>query len=360
MLDISELLANTTAGAAPKACDPSTLPVTDQKIAFLMVTALCSGMSIITCGFVIVTQGPSWRLTFDRERQRFLAFVSLLAAIFGLFGNGIQLSDHPKSAGDSVASFFFNWLVQLGFAGIAHNSVIRLLTARANIPAQEIITRTSRLCCIFYLLTLPVMTPTFISLIHPNKSGSVKVVARDLNITFVCVVEALATVADVSLLWRFTKNKEHGHKTRAKMIQDMWIVYFFIWLTIGADIFAKVFRNKTDDLVSDLAITNLTLTLRAVAALMYGSTLRNAQEIYTFHSGAYGYSLSKTVGSHGHAGSAIKKPRGDPSHSFIPGVPNPGSQIRMDNIRVTTETHADLGDGELYGQKMKSGSEHEA
>ena len=31
------------------------LPVPDQKIAFLMVTALCSGMSIITCGFVIVT-----------------------------------------------------------------------------------------------------------------------------------------------------------------------------------------------------------------------------------------------------------------------------------------------------------------
>ena len=135
MLDPSILLANATAAAAPKACDPSTLPVTDQKIAFLMVTALCSGMSIITCGFVIVTyvalthfflsdsnleyvsasrQGPSWKLTFDRERQRFLAFVSLLAAIFGLFGNGVQLSDHPKSAGDSVASFFFNWLVQVG------------------------------------------------------------------------------------------------------------------------------------------------------------------------------------------------------------------------------------------------------
>uniref|UniRef100_A0A8H8CE12 Uncharacterized protein n=2 Tax=Psilocybe cubensis TaxID=181762 RepID=A0A8H8CE12_PSICU len=214
------------------------LPVPDQKIAFLMVTAMCSGMSIITCGFVIITQGPSLKLTFDRERQRFLAFVSLLAAIFGLFGNGFQLSDHPKSAGESTASFFFNWLVQLGFAGIAHNSIIRLLTARAKSPAPDLIKRTSRLCCIFYLLTLPVMAPTFISLIHPARS-SVKVVARDMNITYVCVVEALATVADVTLLWRFTNNKEHGHETRKKMIQDMWIVYAFIWFTIGADIFAK-------------------------------------------------------------------------------------------------------------------------
>jgi len=265
--------------------------------------------------------------------------------------------------------------LQLGFAGIAHNSVIRLLTARAQTPAQELINRTSRLCCIFYLLTLPVMAPTFISLIHPNKSGSVKVVARDMNITFVCVVEGLATVADISLLWRFTKNKEHGHETRKKMIQDMWIVYIFIWFTIGADIFAKVrifstsivglilktslltlkiFRNKTNDLVSDLAITNLTLTLRAVAALMYGSTLRNAQEIYSFHSGAYGYSLSKTVGS-GPASGSAKKQIGDPSHSFIPGVHDSSTQIRMENIRVTTETHSDIEDGELYvgGQKKR-------
>ncbi|KAF8870916.1 hypothetical protein CPB84DRAFT_1855317 [Gymnopilus junonius] len=87
-------------------------PVSDQKIAFLMVTAFCSGMSIITCGFVILTQGPSFKLTFDHERQRFLALVSLLAAIFGLVGNGLQLSDHPKSAGQSAASFFFNWFVQ--------------------------------------------------------------------------------------------------------------------------------------------------------------------------------------------------------------------------------------------------------
>lgn len=128
---------------------------------------------------------------------------------------------------------------QLGFAGIAHNSIIRLLTARAKTPDAELITRTSRICCVFYLLTLPVMAPTFISLVHPSRS-SVKVVARDMNITFVCVVEALVTVADVTLLLRFTRFKAHGHETRRKMVQDMWIVYAFIWFTIGADIFAKV------------------------------------------------------------------------------------------------------------------------
>lgn len=127
----------------------------------------------------------------------------------------------------------------MGFAGIAHNSIIRLLTARARTPSQEMIARASKFCCIFYFLTLPVMSPTFISLIHPSRS-SVKVVARDMNITFVCVVEALATVADLTLLWRFTMYKEHGHETRGKMLQDMWIVYAFIWFTIAADIFAKV------------------------------------------------------------------------------------------------------------------------
>jgi len=315
--------------------NPATLPVTDQKIAFLMVTALCSGMSIITCGFVLITQGLSFKLTFDRERQRFLAFVSFLAAIFGLVGNGLELSDHPKSAGQSAASFFFNWLVQLGFAGIAHNSVIRLLTARAHTPAPEMISRTSRLCCVFYLLTLPVLTPTFISLTQPSRS-SVKVVARDMNITFVCVVEALATIADITLLWRFTNFKEGGHHTRKKMVQDMWIVYFFIWLTIGVDIFAKIFRNKTNDLISDLAITNLTLTLRAIAALMYGSTLRNAQEIYSIHSGAFGHSLSKSL-----PGNTRRLGPGA-SQTFV-GEGERGNNYRMNNIVISTEKHSDQG-----------------
>jgi len=328
--------------------NPETVPVTDQKIAFLMVTALCSGMSIITCGFVIVTQGPSLKLTFDRERQRFLALVSLLAAIFGLFGNGVQLSDHPKSAGQSIASFFFNWLVQLGFAGIAHNSIIRLLTARASTPSAEMIKRASQICCIFYLLTLPVLTPTFISLIHPTRS-SVKVISRDMNITFVCVVEALATVADISLLWRFTNYKEQGQETRRKMIQDMWIVYAFIWLTIGVDIFAKVFRNKTGDLISDLAITNLTLTLRAVAALMYGSTLRNAQEIYSYQSIVYGHSLSKNS-----TGNPKRKPPADQSQTFVADTER-GGQYKMKNITITTETHSDAShERDIYTASNKA------
>jgi hypothetical protein len=88
------------------------------------------------------------------------------------------------------------------------------------------------------------MAPTFISLIHPSRAD-VKVVARDLNITFVCVIEALATVADLALLWRFTNFKANAHQTRIKMIRDMWIVYAFIWLSIGADIFAKVWRVST-------------------------------------------------------------------------------------------------------------------
>ncbi|KAF8587892.1 hypothetical protein K439DRAFT_1658864 [Ramaria rubella] len=312
--------------------------VSDQKIAFLLVTGLSSGMSIITCGFVIVTQGPSFKLTFDRERQRFLALVSLLAAIFGLFGNGLQLSSHGTSVGDSVASFFFNWLVQMGFAGIVHNSIIRLLTSLANRPAREMIARVSKICCGFYLLTIPVLTPTFIALIHPSRSD-VKVVARDLNIVLVCVVELLATVADVMLLRRFTQNKEGGHITRRRMVQDMWIVYVFIWLTIGVDIFAKasvVFRNKTNDLVPDLAVTNLTLTLRAVAALMYGTSVRNAQEIYTLHSGAYGQSLSKE-------GSKGPTSRGGNSNTDYQGSTPNINHFKMNNIAVTTETFADEG-----------------
>jgi hypothetical protein len=64
-------------------------------------------------GIIFYRQGPSFKLTLDQNRQRFLALVSLLAAIFGLAGNGVELSDHPKSAGQSTASFFFNWFVQV-------------------------------------------------------------------------------------------------------------------------------------------------------------------------------------------------------------------------------------------------------
>ena len=148
--------------------------------------------------------------------------------------------------------------MQLGFAGIAHNSIIRLLTARAKTPDAEQVKLASRLCCIFYVLTLPVMAPTFIALIHPDRS-SVKVISRDMNITFVCVVEALATVADITLLLRFTRFKAHGHETRRKMVQDMWIVYAFIWFTIGADISAKVCTRLCFALINTIIAVSLGL-----------------------------------------------------------------------------------------------------
>ncbi|KAF8580719.1 hypothetical protein K439DRAFT_1636796 [Ramaria rubella] len=267
-------------------------PLSDQKIAFLLVTGLSSGMSIISCGFVILTQGASLKLTFDRERQRFLALVSLLAAIFGVVGNGLQQSSHSTSVGESVVSFLFNWLVQMGLAGIAHNSIVRLLTSQVETPSRESISRVSRLCCSFYLLTLPVLTPTFIALVHPSRSD-VKVVARDMNIALVCSVELLATAADALLLRRLTQYKADAHITRRRMLRDMWMVYVSIWFTIAVDIFAKVFRNETNDLIPDLAVTNLTLTLRAVAALMYGTSLHNAQEIYSLHSGVLDQSVLK-------------------------------------------------------------------
>ncbi|KAF8490614.1 hypothetical protein JB92DRAFT_2835818 [Gautieria morchelliformis] len=44
------------------------------------------------------------------------------------------------------------------------------------------------------------------------------------------------------------------------MIKDMRIVYTFVWLSICADIAAKVYRDVTNVLVPALAITDLTLT----------------------------------------------------------------------------------------------------
>lgn len=331
------------------AASPASSVIPDQKIAFLLVTGMTSGMSIITCGFVMITQGPSFKLTYDRERQRFLAMVSFLAAVFGMFGNGLQLGSHGKSAGDSVASFFFNWLVQVGFAGIAHNSIIRLLTSRVTVPAQEMLSRISKFCCVFYLLTLPVLTPTFIALVNPARTN-VKVVARDLNIALVCAVELLATVADVMLLRRFTQNKEGGSLIRRRMIQDMWTVYAFIWFTIAVDIFAKVYRNKTDDLVPDLAVTNLTLTLRAIAALIYGTSVRNAKEIYSSsHISVYGHSPSRERNKSTNAGHEVSlpEPRSQASGDRF-------NHYGMKDITITTETHVDDG---LYPSSKAYGPE---
>lgn len=83
------------------------------------------------------------------------------------------------------------------------------------------------------------MTPIFITLAHPSNTG-VKTVARNMNIVFVCVIELLAVVSDVLLLRRFTRFKENNEHIRLQMVKDMWIVYAFIWLSICADITAKV------------------------------------------------------------------------------------------------------------------------
>ena len=111
---------------------PGSALVPDDKIAFLLVTGLCSGMSIITCGFVFFTYvssflvlvaplshptsvGVSFNLLSDRNRQQFLALISFCAAVFGAVGNGLQEGRLGTSVGDKVVSFFFNWFVQVRF-----------------------------------------------------------------------------------------------------------------------------------------------------------------------------------------------------------------------------------------------------
>ncbi|KZP14264.1 hypothetical protein FIBSPDRAFT_115223 [Athelia psychrophila] len=91
-------------------------PLTDATIAFLIVAGMCSGTSLTSCGFVVLIEGPSFRLTGDHDRQRFLAFVSFLAAIFGLLGNGLEEGTHGVNAGQSTMSFFFNYLVQVSLS----------------------------------------------------------------------------------------------------------------------------------------------------------------------------------------------------------------------------------------------------
>lgn len=46
-------------------------------------------------------------------------------------------------------------------------------------------------------------------------------------------------------------------------------------------ILLQIYRDATNILIPDLAITNLTLTLRCMAALMYGTTIHNALELST-------------------------------------------------------------------------------
>jgi hypothetical protein len=81
------------------------------------------------------------------------------------------------------------------------------------------------------------MTPTFIADIHPEEAG-VKIVARYMNIVFVCVIEAMAMASDLYLLSRFSENRRD--KIRRKILREMWLVYSCIWFTICADIAAKV------------------------------------------------------------------------------------------------------------------------
>ena len=269
---------------------PGSSILPDDKIAFLLVTGLCSGMSIITCGFVIFTyvsprpsssfhpyltphsMGVSFNLRSDRNRQQFLAMISFCAAVFGAVGNGLQEGRLGTSVGDKIVSFFFNWFVQVrptpnhqsvlsfmiiqawscgnstyqchsvrttSLELIVSNARHSLLTAVLRSPAPAMIARVNLICCSFYFLTLPAMTPTFISLTQPA-DVAVKSVSRNMNIAFVCAIELFAVTADVMLLNRFTQHKRNSQRVRLGMMKDMWIVYVFVWLSICADVTAKV------------------------------------------------------------------------------------------------------------------------
>ncbi|KAF7982475.1 hypothetical protein HWV62_28042 [Athelia sp. TMB] len=298
-----------------------TTPIPDAQIAFLLVTGICSGMSLAACGFILLTcvtihllevawqphshthsEGPSLRLTGDHDRQRFLALVSFVAAICGLLGNGLEVGAHGANAGQSTMSFFFNYLVQIGLAVVVHNTLIRFLAAHARALSPGALRRASQAALALYLLPLPVLSPTLIALTQPQ-NADVKIVARYLNIALVCAAEALAGASDVYLLRRFTEHKTGGARIRRKMIREMVVVYACIWVSIAADIAAKVrpslplfppsphpsrtqadweqiTRNETGLLIADLTITNLTLSLRALANVQYGATLKLAQEKY--------------------------------------------------------------------------------
>ncbi|KAF7969818.1 hypothetical protein HWV62_25944 [Athelia sp. TMB] len=273
-----------------------TTPIPDAQIAFLLVTGICSGMSLAACGFILLTEGPSLRLTGDHDRQRFLALVSFVAAICGLLGNGLEVGAHGANAGQSTMSFFFNYLVQIGLAVVVHNTLIRFLAAHARALSPGTLRRASQAALALYLLPLPVLSPTLIALTQPQ-NADVKIVARYLNIALVCAAEALAGASDVYLLRRFTEHKTGGARIRRKMIREMFVVYACIWVSIAADIAAKVrlllsslfqahadweqiTRNETGLLIADLTITNLTLSLRALANVQYGATLKLAQEKY--------------------------------------------------------------------------------
>lgn len=51
-------------------------------------------------------------------------------------------------------------------------------------------------------------------------------------------------------------------------------------LTNSDSLRSQLMRNFTGVLIADLAITNLTISLRAVANLRYGTTLRSTRQIY--------------------------------------------------------------------------------
>lgn len=111
---------------------PETVP--DPEKSFLLVTGLTTGTSVALCGFVVLrytspnashhaytklmclnSEGPSFYLTGDRERQRFLAFVSMLTAIFGVISNGLREGKNDLSVSQSIVSFVFNFGVQVRF-----------------------------------------------------------------------------------------------------------------------------------------------------------------------------------------------------------------------------------------------------
>lgn len=93
---------------------------------------------------------------------------------------------------------------------------------------------------------------------------------------------------------------------------------------------------------------------------MYGSTLRNAHEIYSYHSGAFGHSLSRALPSNTSKKQIVNV---NPSQTFISDASTqPRSQhvkmgniehVKMDNIAITKETHSDA-DADVFNTNNKA------
>ncbi|KAI8900675.1 hypothetical protein BC833DRAFT_580995 [Globomyces pollinis-pini] len=242
--------------------------------------------------------GVKFSLKNDSDRQ---TVVLLIFAIQSVSSTIAYPNVFPIIVQNAFTTFLF-CCIQFGLVIINHNTIFRL---RAAFPETKIFRIILEYYKLLYLIPIFTLIPIYLAIattnlvtVQINRSTYNYQYYKPLNIFLVFITEALAVFTDMKLLirvgdvtfrqttedssngsWNNSKNssmsiKRDWAKVQKYNLNDLWVDYILIWVTISLDITLKLLISFGIPLLFDSAVSCLTMVLRARLNLKYDSLLR--------------------------------------------------------------------------------------